>query len=101
VVAATDQEAEEKLSGLSRAPDVIIADYRLRDNRTGVQAIERLRARFGRDIPGVIVSGDIAPERLQEAQAGGHTLLHKPVAPAKLRAFIWHAKRGKTRQARV
>jgi len=101
VVAASDQEAEGKLSELSRTPDVIIADYRLRDNRTGVQAIERLRAQFGRDIPGVIVSGDIAPERLQEAQASGHTLLHKPVAPAKLRAFIWHAKRGKTRQARV
>lgn len=70
------------------APDVIIADYRLRNGKTGVDAIERVRARFGASIPALIVTGDTAPARLREAQASGHALLHKPVLPGKLRAYL-------------
>ena len=36
--------------------------------------------------------------RLREAQASGYQLLHKPVAPAKLRAFLQHVQRTATIQ---
>ena len=69
-------------------PQAIIADYRLRDGKTGVQAIARLREHFGADIPALIITGDTAPNRLIEADASGHTLMHKPVQPGKLRAYL-------------
>jgi two-component system, sensor histidine kinase len=72
-------------------PQVIIADYRLRDEKTGAQAIAGLRREFGKDIPALIITGDTDPERMREAQASGHTLLHKPIRPAKLRAYLWRA----------
>jgi two-component system, sensor histidine kinase len=76
-------------------PDVMVVDYRLRDERTGVEAIAQVRAAFKVEIPALIVSGDTAPERLREVAASGHTLIHKPAQPAALRAFLLSALRAK------
>jgi signal transduction histidine kinase len=65
-------------------PDMVISDYRLREQRSGTQAIAVLRAEFGRDLPALLITGDTAPERLREAQASGIPLLHKPVSPELL-----------------
>jgi DNA-binding response OmpR family regulator len=40
----------------------------------------------------LIVSGDTAAERLREVNAGGYQLVHKPVQPAMLRAFLRNAR---------
>jgi two-component system, sensor histidine kinase len=65
-------------------PDIVICDYRLREQRTGVEAIAALRALLGESLPALLITGDTAPERLREAQASGIPLLHKPVSPGKL-----------------
>ena len=94
MLVSTEDEALEILQSNS-LPDIIIADYRLRDGKTGVQVIERLRREIGMDIPALIVTGDTAPERLREAQASGHTLMYKPVQPGKLRAYLRRVQRLK------
>ncbi|NDU85488.1 MAG: response regulator [Ferrovum sp.] len=65
----------------SHAPNLIICDYRLRDQRTGLQAIATLRELLGNTLPALLITGDTAPERLREEQSSGIPLLHKPVAP--------------------
>jgi signal transduction histidine kinase/CheY-like chemotaxis protein len=65
-------------------PDLVISDYRLREQRTGTQAIAILRAELGNDLATLLITGDTAPERLREAQASGVALLHKPVSPELL-----------------
>jgi CheY-like chemotaxis protein len=76
---------EEALALAQRnAPDVIISDYRLREQRTGVEAIEAVRTLLGISIPALLITGDTAPKRLREAQASGIPLLHKPVPASKL-----------------
>jgi CheY-like chemotaxis protein/anti-sigma regulatory factor (Ser/Thr protein kinase) len=65
-------------------PDVIISDYRLREQRTGVEAIAAVRAQLGFAVPALLITGDTAPERLREAKASGLPLLHKPVSASKL-----------------
>jgi signal transduction histidine kinase/CheY-like chemotaxis protein len=65
-------------------PDVIISDYRLREQRTGVEAIAAIRQLLGEPLPALLITGDTAPERLREAKASGIPLLHKPVSPGKL-----------------
>ena len=67
-----------------RSPDLLVTDYRLREQRTGLQAIEALHAALGRPAPTVLITGDTAPDRLREAAAHGITLLHKPVSPPLL-----------------
>lgn len=80
-------ESIEEALVLARAqrPDLVISDYRLREQRTGAQAIAALRAEFGAQLPALLITGDTAPERLREARASGVPLLHKPVSPALLR----------------
>ena len=95
VLAACEQEATNALRASGVCPDAIVMDFRLRGDRTGPQAIVRLTREFGSDIPGLIVTGDTAPERLREARDGGYQLVHKPVQPAMLRAFLNNVRRRK------
>lgn len=68
--------------------DLIIADYRLGDGATGLDAIEALCAYIGRAVPAVIVTGDTSPSRIKEATASGHRLLHKPITGEELHEAI-------------
>ncbi len=65
-------------------PDAVISDYRLREQSTGLEAIAALRKVLGDSLPALLITGDTAPNRLREAQAGGIPLLHKPVSPDQL-----------------
>ena len=69
----------------AHAPDLVISDYRLREQRTGLEAIAALRALLGDALPALLITGDTAPDRLREALASGIPLLHKPVSPEQLR----------------
>ena len=75
------------------SPALIISDHRLRDGETGLTAVSRLRQAFGAHIPAMLVTGDTAPERLEEVEASGLMVLHKPVGNARLRAAIGSALR--------
>lgn len=74
-----------QLRGMKIVPQLIITDYRLRGVETGHDVVARLRDEFNDDVPAIVITGDTAPERLREAAAGGHVLLHKPVSPQQLR----------------
>lgn len=81
VVAAESGEAAlDLVHALGRDPDVIVADYRLRGDHTGVEAINALVEFVGRPIPAFLLTGDTYPDRLREAKDSGFTLLHKPVS---------------------
>lgn len=83
-------QVEADLIQLGRSPDLILSDYRLGGGCSGVDAIASLREAFGADIPGVLITGDTAPETIQAINASGLPVLHKPLKPAKLRAMLAH-----------
>jgi signal transduction histidine kinase len=86
VTAKSDRDA---LAGLDcNKPDLIISDFRLKDGKTGIDAVAQLRDAFHAAIPAFLISGDILPERLRETQAAGLHLLHKPVGPMTLRTMM-------------
>jgi len=71
---------------LERYPDLIVADLRLADNRSGIDAVRQLRDEMGFAIPAIVVSGDTATRAVHAARKAGLTLLPKPVVGATLRA---------------
>jgi two-component system, sensor histidine kinase len=85
------ESTDDALQNLHCAPDVIIADYRLREHQTGVDAIRAVHAKWGEHIPALIITGDTGPEQLREVSKSGYNLLHKPVQPGRLRAFLRQA----------
>lgn len=87
VTAGSVDELGDLTEGAS-VPDLIVADLRLRDGETGITAVQTLRARFSREIPAVIVTGDTMPARLKEVRESGMAVLHKPLQPSNLRALL-------------
>ena len=90
VTAYSAAEAEQWLDSIGRVPDVIVSDYRLPDDTDGIEVIARLRQKFGRDIPAILVTGDTAPDTILRISQAGFPMLHKPLRPAKLRALLTH-----------
>lgn len=88
LTAESTEDALARIECASFVPDVIIADYRLREGRTGSEAIAAVRKAAGSHIPALILTGDTAPERLREASASQYLLLHKPVHPGRLRSAL-------------
>ncbi len=89
VIAADSlREALGRIKRLAAMPHAIIADYRLREGETGIEVIRSLQRTLGTHIPAMLITGDTATERLREVQESGIPQLHKPVAPAALRASL-------------
>ncbi len=88
VAALSTQEALDAIDENSLEPSLILADYRLQEEMTGADAIRVIHEKIGRKIPAAIITGDTAPDRIQEAKASGFVLLHKPLRPAQLRQLI-------------
>jgi signal transduction histidine kinase len=88
IAAGTGQEMLDAVVYCKTRPSLILCDYRLREDENGITVIERLRTEFNEDIPGVLISGDTAPDRLKEATESGFVLLHKPVPQGTLRATV-------------
>ncbi|KAA0688289.1 ATP-binding response regulator [Azospirillum brasilense] len=92
LAAASGEEALRQLDGAERLPDVIIADYRLRYGRTGVDAIRDIHAFAGDLIPAILLTGDTSPDRIREARRSGFTVLHKPVTLSELSSHLEEAR---------
>ena len=68
--------------------DALLVDFRLGDGKDGLHAIAQVRSALGHDIPAVVVSGESSAAELDRIRAAGFMLLHKPVAPARMRAAL-------------
>ncbi|GLO08977.1 ATP-binding response regulator [Pseudomonas putida] len=81
-------EAHSSPAGLSSDCEVIVADYDLGQEATGVDCIDRLRVQRGWDVPALIMTGH-DPEKIQAAvHERNIAVLSKPVRPAELRAAL-------------
>ncbi len=88
LTAGSTDEALKNLQEEHRRPDILLVDYRLREERVGTEAVLRIRAMFGTEVPGIIVTGEIGPEPQQDAAEHGLGLLHKPVSPRLLEVAL-------------
>jgi two-component system, sensor histidine kinase len=88
VAAMSGEDAVRLLDDAGRVPDMIIADYRLREGRTGIEAIRDIHKACNSDVPAIVLTGDTAPERIAEVRGSGFRLIHKPITPTMLRDVL-------------
>ena len=86
ITADSATEALEMLKARGRVPQVMLADQRLREGKTGLEAIHDIRAYCGHAVPAAIMTGDTEPVSGAQAKALGIPLLRKPLPAAKLRS---------------
>lgn len=95
VTAVSRLQALERLAGSPRPPDVIICDYRLRDQETGIVVVEAIRNEFNGDIPALLLTGETDPAQIRQISASGVAVLHKPLREDELSDAIYtlHTRR--------
>lgn len=71
----------------SQALDVLLTDLRLQAGDDGLQVLQAVRA-IQPGLRAALITGDTAPDRLQQAQGAGVPLLHKPVTLDTLRSVL-------------
>ncbi|PCJ30712.1 MAG: hypothetical protein COA90_08410 [Gammaproteobacteria bacterium] len=70
------------------APDIIISDYRLRENKVGTDAVLSVREHFKQTIPTIIITGDTSEVIETTVRQADCRLLLKPVNSQILRSQI-------------
>ncbi len=93
-------EVRDWLAGSSDVPDVVVSDYRLPGEQNGLNIIHMVRDSHPGTV-GILVTGDIAPQVLRDAEASGFKLLHKPLRPARLRSLLGNAWRERVANLRA
>jgi signal transduction histidine kinase len=99
IAAKSCAEMLEKLVSVQRMPDLIVADFRLQGEESGIEVVARLREEFNAQVPALLITGDTGIEQLREAEESGLHVLHKPLNPSRLRALIANLRRERTRAA--
>lgn len=87
LTASNDMEAAQHVTQLGRTPDIMLVDYHL-DQGNGIECAVRLRWKFGRSIPALLITADRSRAVRAEAAERDIGMLNKPVRPAALRAQL-------------
>ncbi|MCH8479456.1 MAG: response regulator, partial [Wenzhouxiangella sp.] len=86
--ARDELEVRQVIDSLKAMPDVLLADYHLDDQQNGIDLMNRIRARYNRPIPGILITADQTETVRNDAAAQAYRVLHKPLKPAALRALL-------------
>ena len=95
VLAASDlASALATIRDRRQRPDILLVDYHL-DEENGIDAIIALRATLGDESPAALITADRSPQVRDLARSKDIQVMHKPLKPAALRAFLaqWRVSR--------
>jgi len=84
---ASEAEAHAMLTDIGVAPDVIVADYQLDDEKLGLDAIHSVTTAFG-GIPACVISANRSAALEKSCASLQLRLFHKPIDPEELRGFL-------------
>ncbi|MGI9279289.1 MAG: hybrid sensor histidine kinase/response regulator [Endozoicomonas sp.] len=88
VACADSCQKTMELLGNGDAPDILLVDYRLDEEETGLELIERIRMKCDRLIPAILITADRQDSLQIQCREADIRFLGKPVKPAALRALI-------------
>lgn len=88
IAGASSQAILVQLAAQQQPVALLITDYGLSSEETGLDAMRRLRARQSRNLPVLLITGDTRPRVMEEAHRAGVPILHKPLTPQGLRQAL-------------
>jgi CheY-like chemotaxis protein len=81
-------------------PEIVLMDYHLEGEVTGLEALEALCVHTGRRLPGILITANYTEAVREAASELGYRMLNKPVRPGALRALMTQMLSGEARAAR-
>ena len=88
IAAATGQAALNAVGRDGVRPDLVISDYNLPGEFNGVQIATVLRSALGWQVPVIILSGDVRPEKLRNISGSSCVSVTKPVKADDLARLV-------------
>ncbi|WP_300532930.1 PAS-domain containing protein [uncultured Mameliella sp.] len=88
LAAPSTAEALMHVRDMGLAPDIVLADYQLDGDDTGVRAIAEIRRETGVHVPAIVITADRREQIRRLGAEQGFTVMHKPVQLSKLRPLI-------------
>lgn len=78
----------ESMQACPNPPDLLLVDYHLDANETGTQAVSQLQEKWGRKVPGVLITANRSEGIRDAASDLGLYYLPKPVKPLALKRLL-------------
>ena len=86
IFAVANEDAADKVE---TKPQIMLADFQLDGDITGLDVMRRVRQKFNDDtIPGILITADPREQVAHKAKQDGFHFLSKPLRPASLRALM-------------
>jgi two-component system CheB/CheR fusion protein len=86
--AADGETAIELVARKAIRPDIAVVDYNLPKGHTGLEVLARLHEMLGRELPALVLTGDISTQTLREIDTRGYAHRSKPVGSRDLVRLI-------------
>lgn len=90
ITALSEEDLARQVDDYRAEADLLIADYHLDQQQNGIDAVARINARRALALPAMMITANYSNELKQQLRHLGHTLMHKPVRPMKLKTAISH-----------
>lgn len=90
VTALSEDDLARQVDNFHAEVDLLIADYHLDNDHNGVEVVATINARRGTPLPALMITANHSSELKQQMRELGHTLMHKPVRPMKLKTAMSH-----------
>jgi len=90
VTALSEEDLARQVDNYHADADLLIADYHLDDGHNGVDAVALINSRRSTPLPALMITANYSNELKQQMRELGHTLMHKPVRPMKLKTAMSH-----------
>ena len=91
------QAACAEIDRSGATPEIVLMDYHLESNVTGLEALETLSVHTGRRLPGILITANYTEAVREAASDLGYPMLNKPVRPGALRALMAQMLSGEAR----
>ena len=88
VITATSLAEAKASTSASNAPDVILADYHLENEDSGIEVVQTLFKYWGKTVPCIVISADQTEQVKAESKGLGFLFMQKPIKPLALRAAL-------------
>lgn len=86
----SEEDLAEQVGGFQAAADLLIVDYHLDNEVNGVDVVVNINQQRYTPIPTLMITANYSNELKQQMRSLGHTLMHKPVKPMRLKTAINH-----------
>lgn len=90
----SENDLAVQVGGFHSEVDLLIVDYHLDNDVNGVDVVVNINQQRQKPIPTLMITANYSNELKQKMRELGHTLMHKPVKPMRLKAAMNHLLDG-------